>query len=518
MKEKLKLVYRKHTFLFRAALMALLPLLCCIVTCAAQGRTIGQVYLPASEWNDELFYYKQVEAIVNHGYPMGYFGFNESHALKLSFAAWSPVLLSPWILWGLVFGWNLLSPIYCNIFLLTLAVFLYVLLAKPDWKQLGILTLLFCLFTPFTRYMLSGMPEIICFSILIVFYGLAVSWMESEKTWKLVWLFLLSGVLTLMRPYLLLFLFLPAILWIKRNKRWGIPGSVGIMGIVGILYLLIKHYFAAEYFLPLFDTKWVTTFFDQGIVEGVLNVLRTLYYAGTTFFRMTFEGFRSGLATGAYFGGYLTVIVILLCQTWVDFRKKNHKNMLLNGHLLLCFLGMWAALLLMYRPNEGSKHLLTFIAVGIFAISRMETRFYKKAMLMGAVSAYLYTFMASAPYDYQIPFVEEELKAEVDYWEEIFDSRIVLDNTKVPGYENVMIWVFNDTADGEGILGKWQILYSLPDGMGISCCYGDYIVDNFTELNSRYMMTPVGGRVEAMCQEAGMEEIGRVGDTVVYQR
>ena len=94
----------------KAVLMALLPLLCCLVRTAAEGRSIGQVYLPSSEWNDELFYFKQVEGIVNYGFPRGYFGFNESHALQLSFAAWSPVLVFPWILWGLLFGWNLLMP------------------------------------------------------------------------------------------------------------------------------------------------------------------------------------------------------------------------------------------------------------------------------------------------------------------------------------------------------------------------------------------------------------------------
>ena len=68
----------------KAGLMALLPLLCCIAACAAQGGNLSRVYLPSSEWNDELFYYKQVEGILSHGYPQGYFGFNESHALKLN--------------------------------------------------------------------------------------------------------------------------------------------------------------------------------------------------------------------------------------------------------------------------------------------------------------------------------------------------------------------------------------------------------------------------------------------------
>ena len=131
---------KRYMTLLKAVLMALLPLLCCLVRTAAEGRSIGQVYLPSSEWNDELFYFKQVEGIVNYGFPRGYFGFNESHALQLSFAAWSPVLVFPWILWGLLFGWNLLSPVICNIVLLTITMFVFVWLVKPTWKQLGILT------------------------------------------------------------------------------------------------------------------------------------------------------------------------------------------------------------------------------------------------------------------------------------------------------------------------------------------------------------------------------------------
>ena len=116
---------KRYMTLLKAVLMALLPLLCCLVRTAAEGRSIGQVYLPSSEWNDELFYFKQVEGIVNYGFPRGYFGFNESHALQLSFAAWSPVLVFPWILWGLLFGWNLLSPVICNIVLLTITMFAF---------------------------------------------------------------------------------------------------------------------------------------------------------------------------------------------------------------------------------------------------------------------------------------------------------------------------------------------------------------------------------------------------------
>lgn len=546
---------KRYIVLLKAALMALLPVLCCLVTCAAQGRSIGEVYLPGSEWNDELFYFKQVEGIVNYGYPQGYFGFNESHALKLSFAAWSPVLVFPWILWGLFFGWNLLSPVICNILLLTMAVFLFVWLVKPTWKQLGILTLLFCLYTPFTRYMLSGMPEVICFSMLIVFYGTAVSFLRRDTWGKLLWMLVVTSLLTLMRPYMLLFMLLPLYFWVRKSKWKGVLGSLAVVGVVGAGYALIKHYLGAEYFAPLFFTEWITTFFDEGIGAGIHNFFGTLYWMGKAFLSHTVQGFRSGLASGAFFGGYLVMTAVLLWQTGVDFvrmraagrngeaagkpkngrtepgksegnrrgkaddekRESNHM-LLVEAHLALCFVGMLFALLLMYKLTEGSKHLLTFMAVGIFVISLMKTRFYKKAVLVGAVFAYLYSYMAADPYDYQIPFVEGQEQAQVAQWQEALEAELSLAEKDTPKYDNVVIWVLNDTVAEKSRNTKWQLLYALPKGFGISCCEREFVTDNFESLQSRYIATLAQGSIDKMCAGYGYREIYRDLDMVLYER
>ena len=125
-----------------------------------------------------------------------------------------------------------MSPILCNVVLMTAAMVLFVCLVKPSWKQLGVLTLLFCLYTHFVRYMLSGMPEIICMSLLIIFYGLALNYLNRERIYKLVLLFVLSGVLTLMRPYMLLFMLLPVYLWVRRSGLKGLFGSLFVLAAV----------------------------------------------------------------------------------------------------------------------------------------------------------------------------------------------------------------------------------------------------------------------------------------------
>lgn len=517
----------------KAMLLAALPVLCCLVRCVSEGRTIGEVWLPACEWNDELFYYKQVEGIVHFGYPQGYFGFNESHALKLSFAAWSPVLVFPWVLWGLLFGWNLLSPILCNIVLLTITCFLFVWLVRPTWKQLGILTLLFCMYTPFTRYMLSGMPEIICFSMLILSYALAVNYLDGERTYKLVLLFVMAAVMTLMRPYLLLFMLLPAYFWARKSRLWGVAGSVGIIGATLAVYAGIKHYLGAEYFAPLFFTDWVEAFLEKGLFGGIRFSCGKLYYMGKGFFSYMLEGFRSGLASGAYFAGYSVMLCVLLGQSLADWHQLRRlkkagdtqrvaactKRLVIQGHLVVSFVGMLFALLLMYKLTEGSKHLLTFMAAGVFVIAMMETRFYKKAVLVGATFLFFYTYKAVDPYDYGVPYMQERAEENYAYWADAFGGKLVLDREKkTPNFENVIIWVLNDERqDGVTETVAWQYLYALPEGLGISCCMPDYVGEYLNTLQSRYLATLSGGRIDGLCREEGCEEIGRRDSLVVYR-
>lgn len=563
---------KRYITLLKSFVLALLPLVCVMVYCVSRGRSPGEVYLPVSEWNDELFYFKQVEGIVHYGYPQGYFGFNESHAMKLSFAAWSPVLVFPWILWGLLFGWNLLSPIACNIFLLSLCCFLFVWLVKPAWKQLGILTLLFCLYTPFVRYMLSGMPEVICFTMLILFYALAIHYQRGKKSGELVLLFLLSGVMTLMRPYMLLFLLLPVWLLIdrqrKKGKLWrGAAGAAAVLVFVLGLYACIKHYLGAEYFTPLFYMDWISSYFEQGLFGGMRYTASRLYRMGTEFLRHTRAGFENGLASGAFFACHLVCGGILAGWSYRDWRvlrrrkadavmkadgagKENKPETGASGteketaegagsggsrigawvttgeralfavevHMALSFIAMLFALLLMYKLTEGSKHLLTFIAAAVFVVPLMDTKFYKKAVLLGVTFAYFLSYRAVDPYDYQVPFIQEQRSRELETWRGVLDGEMMLNLVDTPNYDNVVIWVFADQEEGKYQNIPWQLLYAVPEGFGISCCMDGYVKENFDTLKSRYLASIPEGHIAALCREAGYQEVYRDETLVLYDR
>ena len=518
MKEHLK---RNKILYLQAVIMGLLPLLFCLATCAINGYSLSDIYLPASDWNDELFYYKQVESMLEYGYPQGYFGFNESHALKFSFAAWSPVLVLPWLIFGAIFGWNLMSPIYCNILMMSIACVVFVLLVRPKWKQLLLLAIMFCVFTPFSLYMLRVMPECICFSLLIMYYAVMEWYLREKKTRGLVGMLVLSGLLTLMRPYLILFMIFPIIMWIKKNKKWGIVGSLFLLLGIGGTYFAINHYLAAEYFTPLFKTDWLEPFFRGEIWIGIRGVFARLYYNGKTFAALTLEGMLSGFTEGAFFAGHLAIMLLFGVQALSMWGEKKKEKAFQYLYLAFCFFAMVIALIMMYKMKEGSKHLLTFMAMGIFAISVMKTRVYKKAMFFSALCVYLYIMKGTNEIDYQICFATPERVAKVEAWEQIFEENLSLEEKGTPNYDNVVIWVFSDTVEtssGEAsVLTDWQILYGVPKGFGISCCYGDYVAEHFDSLQSKYITIPTGSRLQKMCEERDLTCLGQDESVCVYQ-
>lgn len=505
----------EHKNLIKALLMSLLPLLAGSLLCAADGRTIGEVSLTASEWNDELFYYKQVEAILNYGFPQGYFGFNESHAVYLSFAAWSPVLVFPWLLWGFVFGWNLMSPIYCNLFVMMLAMFLFVYLTKPDRKQLGILAVLYVSHLFLTRYSLSGMPEVLCAAMAVIFLALCYNYEEIPKGYKLGILFGMVFIMTLMRPYLLMFVLFPAYHCFRKYKWKGLAAPFLTMAAAFACYLWINKYLSAEYFTPLFKTQWLTQFREAGIWAGLRFTLREVWNQMRQLGEKLREGVLAGIPAGVLYIQFLVVTLILGMQSVKEWKKKEKSTG--NRFLFLYCVGIFAAILLMYKLTEGSRHLVTYITMGVFAIGMMETRFYKKAAVTAVVFLLFYQKMPVSPYLYELPYETEQKAEDYQYWQTVFGQELTIQEENVPNYDNVVIWTLKDNAAGQEKLTEWQMLYALPKGYGISCCELNFVTENFDRLQSRYLAAVPGGSVDKLCREKNKELIGSSQGMVLYR-
>ena len=175
------------------------------------------------------------------------------------------------------------------------------------------------------------------------------------------------------------------------------------------------------------------------------------------------------------------------------------------------------AQLLMYNFYDGCKHLLTFLAAGIFVISLMRTAYYKKAVMTGLLLAYFLTYNTGGFRDYQPSFRNETVAGNMEAWEEAVERELILSGEKTPNYDNVVIWVFSDRLP-EGVVSTgWQYLYALPAGFGISCCTSEYVLEHFDTLQSRYLCVVPGGEVEADCIRKGYRKISENEFAVLYE-
>ncbi len=507
---------RKNPNFIKALLLSLLPLAAGSLLCLFSGKTILDVYLPASEWNDEIIYYKQVEAVVNYGIPQGFFGYDESRALHLSFGTWNPVLLLPFMLWGLLFGWNLLSPILCNTVLMMFAVFFFVLLTKPDRRQTAALGILYLtsLFT--TRYMLSTMAETILIFYAVVFLGLCISYQEEEKNYKLVLSYILVVLMTLGRPYLLVFILFPAYLLFRKNKVLGVLVTLlTILGSAG-LYFAITANFCAPYFIDSVKTYWVQQYRLAGVWEGLKYTVKEVLKGALEFFSLCFLGVkgdteRSGLALQ-----FLVAFLVIGIQTVLDFIKKRKKEFLLHGFLTGSFVVVLLALFLMYQLMAGSRHFVVFITMGFFVISRMEGKWFGKILLTGALFSIIYIQVPEDLLYCQVPFQNGQREAELSLLEAQLEENMRMTGEEVPSFDNVVIWTLSDNVNGKDTMTEWQLLYAVPAGYGINCCSGGYVQTNFDTLKSRYLAVPAGGALDERCQEAKKAEVGRTEGLVVF--
>lgn len=495
-------------------LLTILPLVCCVLMCAQQGTTIRKIYLPNAQWNDEVFYYKWVEGVCSYGVPQGYFGYNESHANYLNFGTWSPVLNLFWVIFGKVSGWSLGSPIFCNILLMSLAMFLFALWTRPDQGQALALALLFSTHTTVTRFMLSGLSEISCYFLLILITGLVLK-KEKEK-WVIILMFLFVFLVSIMRPYYILLFFLPGYFWYVsgNNKKIIVTGSLAVSGLGVCTYIWINRNLCAPYFADLFHTEWIRLLFND-FWKGIFNILHIVLNSGKIFLQYVGNGVTGDPDAAGFIsqGGWCAVY--LLIMIWMVFRfcdayKKKKQTQILFAYGIFLFLSMLLAVFLFFDVFNGSKHLVEFTVSGIFIMAMAES-LNKKTILLGMLFIYLFTMKATSQYEWELPVLTAEMEQEIEYGRWQLENTLVIE-PEADRWDNTVIWVL---VDHSAI--KWQDLYAFPAGIGINTCQREYVLENYDQLKARYLMTSIGEEIDTVCGQNHAELLAEYGQVHVWK-
>ena len=493
------------------------PFVLCSVFCIVKGVAFYHLYIPSSEKNDCLFYYKIVEGLVAYGMPRGFFGYNESHSLFGSLAAWSPVLYLPWTLWGRIFGWNSISAILSNIFFLAISLSVFVFLVRPSWKSIVSFFSLCTLYTYLSFYLMNIQPEIMIGSVLLLFFAFILRYAKDEsKTSILIAMLMVVFLLILARPYMALLVVFPILFLIKDKNKVTIVVLIGIAFAGLVVYTIIMHYFSSAYFKPLVDTELIDTirsFHIEDAFKLIIGYVKQFFQELEAMMQIMGE---YGVASGTV---YIVWVATMISSFLHCFDKENEERLINIGYIIVNVFLLVAIVLFYHSAYEGGRHLFVFSFVGIvlccFGSWKWQTVL--SNMVLGIVLVVMLTRGSLSPIDISIPEYDRKLDISIHYWEQVFEEKQIGVTGSI-GYENTVDWIYLDLVQNEIVETRFEELFALPKGMGISCCGKNYILENYDELKSKYIAAPCGGEIDALCASNDCVEIGRSEDVVIYAR
>ena len=473
------------------------------------GVPFGRIYLPASAWSDEVYYAKQLSAVVTHGAPQGYFGFNESHAEIGRFAAWGPAVFYLYAIPGLIFrGQN--AFLYCNLFFVLAGWLCFVWGTRLDWKRQLLFGVGIAALNAPVRYVFSAMQEPLHYGLVLAVLGMAAALRRGCGHRGAAWavLFALCAAATLVRPYnAVLWLFPLALAWPSR-KAVGSTIAGAAVSAAGTLVLMKKFY-----------APYLFTNVDLGAMEELLHghlwaAARSVYYkllgAGQQLGQEITDGTRVG---NCYLILFALLLVTLVCILW---NAAHNQPVFWKVCALVVALVVLLALMLMYRPGEASRHTIVYDILLLAALLAEQPPLSVAAapVLLAVLSvAGIRMTTARGAYDastFTMPAYDEELSQEVaDLQDALTESQA--DLTGNDPWDHVCAYAL----DGGSHFG---MLYAVPDGMGLQFDEDAYLLDPANTICSRYVMANTDSDVARYLEQNGWALLYKGAFAAVYER
>lgn len=497
-------------------LFILTPLLSAILFCAIDGRTIGDIYIPLGGWSDEITYYKQIEGMLSHGVPRGYFGFNQSKAIYGSFAYWGFLPLIPYVIWGYFLGWTYTSPVYANIFFCILAfAFIYFFL-RPCKKWCISFSLFWILFQFLNRHVLSGVVEasVIQQLVFVVVIGecllsekkrMMIGMTRNKENILIILCTIIIFFMTVVRPYYAVYYLIPFWAVVRDKKRIGMI-AVPVTAFLSIVcFVLYKKYTCAAYFD---DVILMDDMLSAGIAGGfshiindVLELMRYIWYA-----------LRYQDVVGWYYLFFFVELAIMLFVCIYNLGKKKSLPQMyvvtLVGNGLILF-----SIILLYNLVVGGRHILPLIVVNSILLLT-ETHIGIGGFLSGL--AILCTVLSGN--NEPLPYAEEKYVEWMKSLEKVFAEHIEV--TDIMSYDNVVGMPVSDKDKEDAskeVVTYYGLLYAMPAGMGVSLDFESFY-DNPQNIKAKYVLAHPDGMIRQKLEDAGMNCIIEMEELVVYER
>lgn len=507
---------KKILHLLAIGLFVCTPLLSGILLCAADGKTLADIYIPLGGWSDEITYYKQIEGMLSHGIPKGYFGYNQSQAMYGPFGYWGFLPLIPYVIWGRFFGWTYTSPIYANIAFCILAfIFIYVLL-KPDKKWCVGFSFFWIFFQFFNRHVLSGAIEASLTLQLVVVIVLGerllsdrvrnrIASTPCEENWFVAISTAMVFFLTVLRPYYAVFYLIPFWAVIRKKQLKGIIAVPATALLSLVCFVLYKQYTCAAYYEDVIHM-------DDMLAGGVAGIFTKLATDSAQIAKYIWYGIRYEDVTGWYYLFLLVELGIMLFVCIRRWLKKESAPRLyvatLIGNVLILI-----SISLLFTLVVGGRHILPLIIVN--AVLLLTETHVSAGWILGCIGI-LCTLLAGN--NEPLPYANKEYVQWMENLEKTFAEHMEV--TDILSYDNVVGSLVSGSSKedpNKEAVPYYGYLYAVPAGMGVSIDFWE-MYEEPENIKAKYIIAHPEAKVRDRLEEAGMKCVLEMDELVLYAR
>lgn len=499
----------------KAIQFSFIPLLACVIYAAMQGVMLWEInnyaaHLP--QYNDGIFYVKQIDAMVRYGMPQGYFGYNESAAQIGTLASWPVFIYYPYVLMGKLFGFSATHMMAFNIAFVQIAFFVFYYLAKPTVKNSAFI-LLFMLAVPaIPRYMLSCMTEPLFYAAVILFAGFFAHYSSEKYSRKSIYIcYALTIFFALCRPYMMIFIIIPMFYHLKINWIETGIASLASVGIFAGLYVGYASPRTAKYIEQTIDTSIFTVLRESGIFEFVRATFQKFNLDAKELRNVIMQNFQEVYIPYKTLGFLLALFVVFTVITILKRKKINDVNYMAAALVFIVVFAVVAALIIFYVEYTSFRHIFVIICFMIIMAAMYMTD-NKIVLLLSIAFIMCFSWINIGDVDivYDLPTSNDEFNTMPSEADALLLQEKLLENTSDEPWDNTLIYVYCN--------GIMNYLHYVPSQMGINICFSEYIVEHANDLKSKYILAIADQKDLEILKDNGWERVIDTTEYVLYQK
>lgn len=269
--------YRKRNYFYWIlfVIAVSIPFLYAFFLTAFSGHSLFSV-VPFYEGGDAVTRYRYIASLLEHGKVLGYYGYDGGTAVIGNLGnPWGIGWTVPYLLVGVIFGWDLNTPIMANIFFLCIANLLFIFLTKCNKKSIVYIILINIVLFVNINYAVSAMSECSRYAITIILIGMLyrMMFLQTSKWFRFgivpLTIVIAAGMYIILSGFVILYCMI-----IFEKKRFVYRGilSVSIFLVFTLAVQKINLLFATPYYQKGTIDKIIDAF-KSGIASGVKESL-----------------------------------------------------------------------------------------------------------------------------------------------------------------------------------------------------------------------------------------------------